>query len=277
MYDPALGRFVSADSVVPGSASGSMNGVALKPLTVDFHEPGFVATLNAENQQRFWFQMSDEERQKAGSPWGPANPQALNRYSYVLNNPLKYVDLTGHTWYLSKTQAKELATGLRRAVTEIIGGAALGRTAQEIITKLWKASGLIEGALSGNFFRAIATGLAEACVAGVAAGLLLGGALAGYLAYEMTRMANFIDDYTGDAGIGIATDGNGVFFLNRSSGDAIYWDPGLSIMGHFLVAHLPTSMSLESKPVSDEAWWTGWHFTDDERWVQPTHLPVVSK
>lgn len=26
----------------------------------------------------------------------PANPQTLNRYSYVLNNPLKYVDPTGH-------------------------------------------------------------------------------------------------------------------------------------------------------------------------------------
>ncbi len=45
-YDPRLGRFVQADTVVP--------------------EPG--------------------------------NPQALNRYAYVLNNPLRYVDPTGH-WY----------------------------------------------------------------------------------------------------------------------------------------------------------------------------------
>jgi RHS repeat-associated protein len=43
-YDPALGRFVSADSIVP--------------------EPG--------------------------------NPQALNRYAYVLGNPLRYVDPSGH-------------------------------------------------------------------------------------------------------------------------------------------------------------------------------------
>jgi RHS repeat-associated protein len=43
-YDPALGRFVSADSLVP--------------------EPG--------------------------------NPQALNRYAYVLGNPLRYVDPSGH-------------------------------------------------------------------------------------------------------------------------------------------------------------------------------------
>jgi RHS repeat-associated protein len=38
-YDPTLGRFVSSDSVVPGNASGSMEGVALKRLMVDFHEP----------------------------------------------------------------------------------------------------------------------------------------------------------------------------------------------------------------------------------------------
>jgi len=43
-YDPALGRFVQADTIVP--------------------EPG--------------------------------NPQSLNRYAYVLNNPLKYTDPTGH-------------------------------------------------------------------------------------------------------------------------------------------------------------------------------------
>lgn len=30
----------------------------------------------------------------------PANPQSLNRYSYCLNNPLKYIDPSGHgeTW-----------------------------------------------------------------------------------------------------------------------------------------------------------------------------------
>jgi RHS repeat-associated protein len=43
-YDPIIGRFITADSIVPE----------------------------------------------------PFNPQALNRYSYVLNNPLKYVDPTGH-------------------------------------------------------------------------------------------------------------------------------------------------------------------------------------
>jgi RHS repeat-associated protein len=76
-YDPNIGRFLSADSVVPGSASGSMEGVALKPLTVDFHEPGFVATLNSENNQPFWFQMSAEQRRQPVGAGQPPGAQSL--------------------------------------------------------------------------------------------------------------------------------------------------------------------------------------------------------
>ena len=87
-YDPAIGRFISADTVVPGNASGSMDGVALRPLTVAFHEPGFIATLNSEGAQ------ADKLH------WGgPANPQALNRYSYVMNNPMRWTDPSGHVGY----------------------------------------------------------------------------------------------------------------------------------------------------------------------------------
>ncbi|MBA3943793.1 MAG: hypothetical protein H0X37_04440 [Herpetosiphonaceae bacterium] len=52
-YDPALARFTSADSIVPGAASASGGGAATlgggstTPLTVDFHEPGFVSQHNA--------------------------------------------------------------------------------------------------------------------------------------------------------------------------------------------------------------------------------------
>jgi YD repeat-containing protein len=82
--------------VVPGNASGGMDGIALKPLTVSFVEPGFNAKLNGENQFRPWFMLSDKERQQLGNPMGPSNPQALNRYSYVQNNPVRYTDPSGH-------------------------------------------------------------------------------------------------------------------------------------------------------------------------------------
>ena len=64
---------------------------------MDFHEVGFGATLNGENGQPFWFQLSDTQRQQVGDPWGPQNPQALNRYSYVQNNAVKYTDPSGHS------------------------------------------------------------------------------------------------------------------------------------------------------------------------------------
>ncbi|MFN8505603.1 RHS repeat-associated core domain-containing protein [Kouleothrix sp.] len=96
LYDPTLARFVSADSVVPSSASGGLDGVQLKGLTADFHEPGFAAQIGGENTLGFWFELSDQQRQQAGVPWGPANPQALNRYSYVLNAPVKATDPRGH-------------------------------------------------------------------------------------------------------------------------------------------------------------------------------------
>lgn len=70
-YDAGIGRFVSADSIVPGNAAGGMDGVAYKPLTVDFHEPGFAATVAQENQFGPWYTLSDQERQELGSPFGP--------------------------------------------------------------------------------------------------------------------------------------------------------------------------------------------------------------
>jgi RHS repeat-associated protein/uncharacterized repeat protein (TIGR01451 family) len=105
-YDPNLARFVSPDSIVPGVASGKggaggNTGIwQTSRLAVDFHEKGYVAFVRQENQltlqSGFWFQLAPEDRQGGITWWGPRNPQALNRYSYVLGNPLRYVDPTGH-------------------------------------------------------------------------------------------------------------------------------------------------------------------------------------
>ena len=106
-YDPALGRFIQADSIVPGAASGSGSSAAslgydsktrLTPLTVNLGE--FAAQVNDENREVLqfgaFFQWDSKVRQEHNVPMGPANPQALNRYAYCLNNPLRYVDPTGH-------------------------------------------------------------------------------------------------------------------------------------------------------------------------------------
>ena len=73
-----------------------MAGIASKPLTVDVHETGVVSAVNRENQVGPWYTRSDDAKQQLGAPWGPANPQALNRYSSVLNGPLTWTDPSGH-------------------------------------------------------------------------------------------------------------------------------------------------------------------------------------
>jgi RHS repeat-associated protein len=63
LYNSSLGLFVSADSIVPGAGA----------LAVGGRSPG---------------------QDDAGQ--GPQNPQDLNRYSYVTNNPANLTDPTGH-------------------------------------------------------------------------------------------------------------------------------------------------------------------------------------
>ena len=134
-YDPFVSRFVSPDSVVPGSASRS--------LTVDFHEPGFATNLAAENsftaQKGFWFQLRSEDRQKAKNPMGPANPQALNRYSYALNNPLQYTDPTGHSVYMTQDEANDYIRTIHT----------LARHLRDAATDVWLTGGISESTLAG--------------------------------------------------------------------------------------------------------------------------------
>ena len=71
-YDPAIGRFISADSIVPN----------------------------------------------------PADPQSLNRYSYCLNNPLRYIDPSGHApWDWGKENIVDPVVETVTETAEDIGNA----------------------------------------------------------------------------------------------------------------------------------------------------------
>ncbi len=185
-YDPALGRFVQADSIVPGAADGAGGGAAtlgydsrtrLTLLTVNLGE--FAAQVNEENREVLqfgpFFQWDSKTRQQHNVPMGPANPQALNRYAYCLNNPLRYVDPTGHynftmdTWaaYASRIETRIHSLQNRAYWVGGIGGAIGGG----IIT------GLAEVATHGAATPFAAGIFAfSAAAIGIPLGLMAGGA-----------------------------------------------------------------------------------------------------
>jgi len=95
-YDPGLARFISADSIVQEAASN---------LKVDFHETAMLYGLNGQNHVALSSGLPFQTRE-GESTNGTVDPQALNRYSYVLNNPLNFADPSGH-----KTVVSYLITG----------------------------------------------------------------------------------------------------------------------------------------------------------------------
>jgi hypothetical protein len=84
---------------------------------------------------------------------GPANPQALNRYSYVQNNPLKYTDPTGHTVYLSHAEAQLFVDFLREMARELTR-AAEGQSSnvQDVIASVASAFAGIVGNILHKLF-----------------------------------------------------------------------------------------------------------------------------
>jgi hypothetical protein len=148
---------------------------------VAFHETGFLGKLNQESGAPFWFQLGDQQRQQLGSPFGPVNPQALNRYSYVQNNPVKYTDPSGHTWYLNHQEAHSLTQAfwdLARQMSFLdlpsllIAGAEIVTSIIERYTMTNLAAALFKS-VTKAVFNALNSGLAGASAGALAALLVL--------------------------------------------------------------------------------------------------------
>ena len=95
-FDPALGRFISPDPIVPGTGEGgNQNAVGYlgastySPLIVDYHENQFLYKLNSENIARV-------QNHNVNLLFIPTNSVAFDRYAYSFNNPIRYTDPTGH-------------------------------------------------------------------------------------------------------------------------------------------------------------------------------------
>jgi RHS repeat-associated protein len=195
-YDGALGRFIQADSIVPGAASGSGGSAAtlgydsstrLTPLTVNLGE--FAAQVNAENREVLqfgaFFQWDSKTRQEHNVPMGPANPQALNRYSYALNNPLRYVDPTGHFVALSVILVSGAIGGICSA-----GGTLIAQIAQGNGTLAERVQGVDWGDVGIAAGVGFVAGAAAPVVATTTAAAAILGATANVAQYGLTQWSN---------------------------------------------------------------------------------------
>ncbi|MFZ7133301.1 MAG: RHS repeat-associated core domain-containing protein [Eubacteriales bacterium] len=79
-YDPTIGRFISADTVVQYEKTFDTATIAL------------CVNLSISNLGSYQFSTLVYPGTTNESP---INPQCFNRYTYVLNNPLKYIDPNG--------------------------------------------------------------------------------------------------------------------------------------------------------------------------------------
>ena len=119
--------------------------------------------------------------------------QAYNRYSYVRNNPLKYTDPTGHSWF-SKFWKK--VKKWVKAIVSVVVAAVVAVVAPVLIPALagggfWATVGI--GALAGAAGGAVATGTLKGALKGA-----LFGALSAGVAFGVTEVAGHL------AGVGSA-------------------------------------------------------------------------
>ena len=105
----------------------------------------------------------------------PHDSQSYNRYSYVRNNPLKYTDPTGNSWW-TKFRDKWL-----KPIVSIVVGAVIAIYAPQFlssymgIVKGTLASAVATGALAGAAGGAIMTGTLEGTLKGAAFGAVSAG------------------------------------------------------------------------------------------------------
>ncbi|MFA5317067.1 MAG: RHS repeat-associated core domain-containing protein [Dehalococcoidales bacterium] len=81
-YDANIGRFISADTITQTGVLPT--GQLIKDLTVSYSDVAVMQKIRFAYPTTYVLVNS------------PVNPQGLNRYSYCLNNPLKYIDSQGN-------------------------------------------------------------------------------------------------------------------------------------------------------------------------------------
>jgi RHS repeat-associated protein len=148
-YDPALGRFLQPDPVVP--------------------EPG--------------------------------NPQALHRYAYVYNNPLRYTDPSGHfAWFVAVPVGALIGAGITYGFQVAANISQNGLNVQAFTEVNWAAvgGGAVAGAVGAATF-----GVGTAVLGAGLAGTVAAGAISGAAAGQAARATeNVLSGQAVTAGLG---------------------------------------------------------------------------
>jgi hypothetical protein len=166
---------------------------------------------------------------------------------------VRYVDPSGHTWYLGQAEANKLIQMLTRMKNDAnfyslitAGGSTAAAAAAEI--------------LGANFAGGNVIGMAAAFAA-------MAATLAG-AGYTLDQLISYLTEHNGEAGLALATDetGRGLYILNRATGEGIYYQPGILFWS--FMQKLPTSLRMGAPPVViDEKtpdWQNQWHWTANE-------------
>jgi len=167
----------------------------------------------------------------------PSNPQAFNRYSYVLNNPIMYTDPSGHwstgdLWKEGSRAERNTRDAWNRNRSDIEAGAIIVGTA----AATWYCGGcgaaaILQGALAGE----IAGGsIAYATGGDVLTGVVAGGVIGAGLGYAFTGTTVGITTAgnTGYAEITLMSDG----YNGLGAAQAINWElaaqQGMTALGY---------------------------------------------
>ncbi len=111
----------------------------------------------------------------------PYNTQSYNRYSYVLNNPLKYTDPSGYNWFdnIWKSIKKTVKKYARVIVAAVASYYTFG-LASTWIAGSGVLSGIVGGAASGFVGGGIVTGSLKGAINGAITGGIMGGIAGNY-------------------------------------------------------------------------------------------------
>jgi len=194
-YDAAIGRFVQADSLCQTMADAGEAGVS--PLTVSFSKPSLLERLNKANRWRTEAGNSTQDRtptlsassldQESARALAPDNPQVLNRFTYGLNNPLKYTDDTGHiAWIPALILIGAGVGGIGNTVNYVLSN-------QGHLTWRGGAEAFVEGAIAGGL--GTTAGIAVAILApvagvGIVGSAALSGAASGFVSNAVSNVLN---------------------------------------------------------------------------------------